>query len=107
MMQGKVRIWSRTRAFGFIEGEDGRVYFAHRGQVLSREDLRRGQRVAFTPAEAPRGPRATAVRVIEPPPRAQGQLETVLSGARCLEHLVGLAGPTVAACAFATACREQ
>ena len=36
-----------------------------------------------------------------------GQLETVLSGARCLEHLTGLAGPTVAAQAFAQACRDQ
>jgi hypothetical protein len=35
---------------------------------------------------------------------AQGQLETVLSGARCLEHLAGLAGPTVAAAAWASAC---
>jgi hypothetical protein len=38
---------------------------------------------------------------------ATGQLETVLSGARCLEHLAGLAGPHVAAQAFAQACRAQ
>jgi len=37
---------------------------------------------------------------------AQGQLETVLSGARCLEHLAGLAGPLIAAQAFAAACEE-
>ncbi len=37
---------------------------------------------------------------------ATGQLETVLSGARCLEHLAGLAGPSVAAQAFAVACQE-
>lgn len=36
----------------------------------------------------------------------RGQLETVLSGARCLEHLVGLAGPTAATTAFRTACDE-
>jgi len=35
---------------------------------------------------------------------ARGQLETVLSGARCLEHLAGLAGPAVAAQAFKAAC---
>lgn len=35
---------------------------------------------------------------------ARGQLETVLSGARCLEHLAGLAGPTAAADAWAAAC---
>jgi hypothetical protein len=38
---------------------------------------------------------------------AAGSLETVLSGARCLEHLASLAGPTVAAQAFAQACRAQ
>ena len=38
---------------------------------------------------------------------ATGQLETVLSGARCLEHLARLAGPAVAAQAFAAACRAQ
>ncbi len=38
---------------------------------------------------------------------ARGQLETVLSGARCLEHLAGLAGPAVAAEAFRAACRES
>lgn len=37
---------------------------------------------------------------------ATGALETVLSGARCLEHLAGLAGPPVAAQAFAAACQE-
>jgi hypothetical protein len=38
---------------------------------------------------------------------AQGQVETILSGARCLEHLAGLAGPIVAAQAFAAACQES
>lgn len=38
---------------------------------------------------------------------ATGQLETVLSGARCLERLARLAGPAVAAQAFAQACRAQ
>lgn len=37
---------------------------------------------------------------------ATGSLETVLSGARCLEHLAGLAGPAVAASAFTLACQE-
>jgi hypothetical protein len=37
---------------------------------------------------------------------ARGQIETVLSGARCLEHLAGLAGPTVAAAAWTAACRS-
>jgi hypothetical protein len=38
---------------------------------------------------------------------ARGQLETVLSGARCLEHLAGLAGPAGAAQAFRIACQES
>ena len=38
---------------------------------------------------------------------AQGRLENLLSGARCLEHLVSLAGPTVAAQAFHVACQES
>jgi hypothetical protein len=37
---------------------------------------------------------------------ARGQLETVISGVRCLEHLVGLVGPTAAAHAFRQACQE-
>jgi hypothetical protein len=38
---------------------------------------------------------------------ARGQLETVISGARCLEHLAGLAGSAVAAQAFKTACQKR
>jgi hypothetical protein len=33
-------------------------------------------------------------------------METVISGVRCLEHLVGLVGPAVAE-AFRIACRES
>jgi hypothetical protein len=36
---------------------------------------------------------------------ARGELQTVLSGAQCLEHLAGLAGPGVAAQAFKAACQ--
>ena len=38
---------------------------------------------------------------------AQGRLDGVLSGARCLEHLAGLAGPAVAAQAFKAACQQS
>jgi len=50
---------------GQIIGHDHREYWVHRKEFIGVAELRTGQRVAFTPTEAPRGPRATAVRPLE------------------------------------------
>jgi hypothetical protein len=72
--------------------------------------------VALTPAEVRVSPGelqaaaltfARALREHLADGLARGQLETVLSGARCLEHLAGLAGPIAAATAFRMACTER
>jgi cold shock CspA family protein len=65
-MTGRVRIWSAERAFGWIEAEDGVSYFVHSQDCVDRQDLRRGERVRFTPTQAPRGPRACAVQILQP-----------------------------------------
>ncbi len=72
-MRGTVRTWNRGRAYGWVEAEDGRVYFAHREQVVYFEHLEPGQPVEFTPLEAPRGPRAMSVQRLARPERERAR----------------------------------
>jgi CspA family cold shock protein len=53
------------RGFGFLSGDDGKEYFFHRSSVEgSFEGLAEGQKVSFdVEASAPKGPRASRVRV--------------------------------------------
>ena len=61
-MNGRVRIWRHEKFNGHIEGEDGVKYFFHIEDVVSRETLKRGAAVTFTPTQGARGLRATAVQ---------------------------------------------
>ncbi len=65
-MTGVVHHYDRLRRFGKITGADRREYFVHQGQLIEVAALQTGQRVTFTPTEFPRGPRALAVRPLEP-----------------------------------------
>lgn len=59
-MRGTVRAFIAEQGFGFIDGEDGVGYFAHRDEVRGGV-LVPGQRVDFTPTSTPKGPRARAI----------------------------------------------
>jgi cold shock protein len=65
-MIGKIRVCNRARGFGWLETEAEEVFFFHLNDVVYHEELRRGQVVAFTPTQGPRGPRACAVQILQP-----------------------------------------
>jgi CspA family cold shock protein len=54
------------KGFGFIDTGGGQDMFFHMSSVegVSYEELREGQRVAFTEGQGPKGPRAENVRLV-------------------------------------------
>ncbi len=65
MAQGKIKKLISEKGFGFIEGEDGELFFhcsALQGVVF--EELSEGQSVEFEVGQGPKGPRAENVRVL-------------------------------------------
>jgi CspA family cold shock protein len=62
---GTIKRLVMDRGFGFLSGEDGKEYFFHRSSVDgSFEGLQEGQKVSFdVESSAPKGPRASRVRV--------------------------------------------
>jgi cold shock CspA family protein len=69
-MRGIARHWDRSRGFGKI-AHGPHEYFVHRSELIDVVDLTPGQVVEFTPADAPRGPRAVDVQLIERPARSR------------------------------------
>ena len=66
MPQGKIKKIVSDRGFGFLEGEQGDLFFHHSEvQGVSFEELQEGQTVDYTVGEGRKGPCATAVQVIE------------------------------------------
>lgn len=65
---GVVDFFDRFTGRGQILGGDRRIYWTHRKELVGARVLQTGQRVVFTATEAPRGPRARAVRPLEPAP---------------------------------------
>ena len=64
MPQGKIKKLVTDRGFGFIEGEQGDLFFHHsevKGATL--EELREGQMVEYEIGEGRKGPCAVSVRV--------------------------------------------
>ena len=65
MPQGTVKKLVADRGFGFIEGEQGDLFFHHSEvQGAQIEDLREGQKVEFTIGQGKKGPCATGVRTL-------------------------------------------
>ena len=63
MPQGKVKKLVADRGFGFIEGEQGDLFFHHSDvQGITIEDLREGQAVQYEVGRGQKGPCATFVR---------------------------------------------
>ncbi len=62
-MDGLIKFYDESTAWGVILGADGGLY-AVRGARLNGPPFQIGERVVFEPQPAPGGPRATAVRRI-------------------------------------------
>ena len=65
MPQGKIKKLIVGKGFGFIEGEQGEIFFhqsALEGTTFGA--LSEGQQVEFTEGQGPKGPRAENVRLI-------------------------------------------
>jgi CspA family cold shock protein len=65
MAQGTIKKLISNKGFGFIEGENGELFF-HSSAVenSSFEELREGQSVEYAEGQGPKGPRAENVRVV-------------------------------------------
>ncbi len=65
MAQGSIKKLISNKGFGFIEGENGELFF-HSSAVenSSFEELREGQSVEYVEGSGPKGPRAENVRVL-------------------------------------------
>ena len=65
MPQGTIKKLIAEKGFGFIEGEQGELFF-HRSAVegTSMEALRVGQSVTYEEGRGPKGPRAQNVRPV-------------------------------------------
>jgi len=65
MSQGTIKKLVSERGFGFIEGEQGELFFHHSAlQDASFEALREGQKVDYTEGRGPKGPRAESVSLV-------------------------------------------
>ncbi len=65
MPEGTIKKLVVEKGFGFIAGEKADLFFHHSAVQNARFDtLREGQRVHYEEGMGPKGPRATAVRVV-------------------------------------------
>ena len=65
MPQGTIKKLIADKGFGFIEGEQGDMFFHHSSvEGTSIEALSVGQQVEYDEGRGPKGPRAENVRLI-------------------------------------------
>ena len=64
MPEGRIKKLISDRGFGFIEGDQGELFF-HHSEVndITFEELSEGQTVAYEVGQCRKGPCATSVRV--------------------------------------------
>ena len=63
MATGKVKWFSESKGFGFIEAEDGTDVFVHKSEVQAEDltSLSEGDPVTFEVVQGDKGPKATNV----------------------------------------------
>ena len=65
MAEGTIKKLISDKGFGFIQGEQGELFFHHSAvQGASFETLHEGQRVSYTEGRGPKGPRADSVEPV-------------------------------------------
>ena len=65
MPQGTIKKLVADRGFGFIDGEQGDLFFHHSAvEGASIETLQVGQQVTYEVGRGPKGPRAENVRLV-------------------------------------------
>jgi len=65
MSQGTIKKVMADKGFGFIQGEQGDLFFHHSAVVdTSIEALRVGQAVTYNEGRGPKGPRAENVKPV-------------------------------------------
>ena len=64
MPQGTIKKLT-DKGFGFIEGEQGDIFFHHSSvEGMRYDDLREGLQVEYHEGSGPKGPRAESVKVL-------------------------------------------
>tara|TARA_B100000029_G_C16926926_1_gene723490 strand:- start:106 stop:312 length:207 start_codon:yes stop_codon:yes gene_type:complete len=64
MPQGTIKKLITDKGFGFIEGDQGDIFFHHSSLVeVAIESLQEGQLVEYEVGSGPKGPRAENVKV--------------------------------------------
>lgn len=61
-MNGKVKFFNEEKGFGFIAGEDGKEYFAHKTSLPPGTRVRENEAVTFDVIPGDRGPKAGNVK---------------------------------------------
>ncbi len=65
MPQGTIKKVIANKGFGFIQGEQGEIFFHHSAlEGTTFETLSEGQQVEYEEGRGPKGPRAENVRLV-------------------------------------------
>ena len=64
-MEGTVKWFNRKKGYGFIEGEDGKSYFAHYTALDQGTFIRENDRVSFEPVQTDKGEQAQKVVLLQ------------------------------------------
>jgi len=62
-MKGRVKWFDKKKGYGFIEGEDGKDYFAHHTSLPPRLFLRENDEVSFDAAQTEKGNQAQNIKL--------------------------------------------
>jgi cold shock protein len=61
-MNGKVKFFNESKAFGFVTADDGKEYFVHQSALAPGLRLRENDSVTFDTENGDRGPKAVNVK---------------------------------------------
>lgn len=64
-MNGSVKWFNRKKGYGFIQGEDGKEYFAHHSALAEGTFIRDNDRVSFDPVETEKGLQAQKIVLLQ------------------------------------------